>query len=73
MPPKRPKNMGLFSRATVCAIVTSAPVKMPALPKPAVALPMMSAVDVGAIPQIREPSSNTNSAERKTILTLKRA
>lgn len=38
----------------------------PALPRPAMARPTMRAVDVGATPQIKEPSSKRNRAVRKT-------
>jgi hypothetical protein len=41
-----------------------APEKIPAAPTPATALPMMSAVELGATPQIREPTSKMKSAIR---------
>jgi hypothetical protein len=37
--------------------ITTAPMNTPADPKPAMALPIISAVDVGAAPQTRDPSS----------------
>lgn len=46
-----------------------APEKIPADPMPAIARPMISAVDVGAAPQITEPSSNKAMAVKKTTLT----
>jgi hypothetical protein len=43
-----------------------APVKIPELPKPAIARPMMREVDVGAAPQSAEPTSKRKMPERKT-------
>jgi hypothetical protein len=39
-----------------------APLKMPAAPTPATARPMMRAVELGATPQIREPTSKMKRA-----------
>lgn len=72
IPPSMLKNIGLFAGATVWAKVTIAPVKMPALPSPAIARPTIKVTESGATPQMREPSSKTKSAERKTHLMLKR-
>lgn len=49
-----------------------APVKIPALPSPAMARPIIRTVELGATPQISEPSSNMHSATRKTHLMLNR-
>jgi hypothetical protein len=66
-----PKNAGRLLTRTVCAIVTSAPVKIPALPRPATARPTIKAVDVGARAQTRDPTSKMKTAMRRTHLTLK--
>ena len=71
IPPIIPKKIGRFSSGVVCANVTSAPVKIPALPRPATARPTMRAVEFGATPHIRDPSSKMKRATRKTDLTLK--
>ena len=70
MPPISPKKIGRLTRGTVLAIVTRAPVKIPADPSPATARPTMKAVEVGATPQTKEPSSKMNNATRKTHLML---
>lgn len=70
IPPNIARNIGLLWRGTVCAIVTRAPVKIPALPNPAMARPIIKTVEDGATPQIKDPTSNTNNADRKTHLTL---
>lgn len=44
------------------------PHKTPEEPNPAIALPMMKAVEFGAAPQTREPSSKQPMEERKMIL-----
>lgn len=52
--------------------MTRAPAKIPADPIPAIARPMMRAVDVGAAPQTSEPSSKIPMAIRYTHLMLKK-
>lgn len=51
--------------------MTIAPVVAPALPRPAMARPMMKAVDVGAAAQMMEPTSNTIIAVMKVHLVVK--
>jgi hypothetical protein len=43
------------------------PDKMPDEPVPATALPMMNAKELGATPQINDPSSNSSSAEERIL------
>jgi hypothetical protein len=45
-----------------------APLKIPVPPKPAIARPMISAIMFGAAPHKRDPSSNTNTANKVTCL-----
>ena len=45
-----------------------APENIPAHPRPAIARPIIRAVDVGATPQTKDPSSKTPIADRKTDL-----
>lgn len=44
-------------------MMRTAPLKIPAEPIPAMARPMMRAVELGATPQMREPTSKMNRAE----------
>jgi hypothetical protein len=62
MVPKMPVNIGRLSSGAEWEIMISAPEKMPAHPTPAIARPTMRAVEVGATPQIRDPSSNIKMA-----------
>ncbi len=52
--------------------MTRAPEKIPADPIPATARPMMRATEVGATPQMRDPSSKIPMAKRYTHLMLKK-
>lgn len=45
------------------------PEKMPAAPTPAMALPMMKAVEFGAAPQTADPSSKRTTLPSRTVLT----
>lgn len=58
--------MGLFSMGVTCIKMTTAPPEMPDEPMPAMARPMMKAVELGAAPQIAEPTSKRATAARKT-------
>jgi len=64
MPPMIPMYAGRFLRGTVFATIRIAPLKIPAAPTPAIARPMMRAVELGATPQTREPISKMKRAER---------
>ena len=44
------------------------PENIPAHPRPAIARPIIRAVDVGATPQTKDPSSKIPIADRKTDL-----
>jgi hypothetical protein len=43
---------------------------MPALPNPAIARPMIRALEFGATPQMRLPSSKSEMAARKTCVVM---
>jgi hypothetical protein len=60
--------MGLFASGTEYATMIRAPEKMPAEPTPAKALPMMRAIELGATPQTKLPSSKTPIAIKYTHL-----
>ena len=63
-----PMYAGRWRNGTDTVMMRIAPLKIPAEPMPAIARPMMSAVELGATPQMREPTSKMNSAERYTHL-----
>jgi hypothetical protein len=63
MEPMRPVYIGRFVSGTVFATIMRAPEKIPALPSPAMARPTIRAVEFGATPQIKDPSSNTRIAK----------
>lgn len=60
-----PVNAGLFARGTDLAMMINAPEKMPAPPIPAMARPIMRAIELGLAPQMAEPTSNINTAPIK--------
>ncbi len=62
--PTNPMNAGRRFRGTVCATIRMAPEKTPAAPTPATALPMIRALELGATPQTRDPSSNIARPQR---------
>ena len=51
-------------------MMTIAPEKRPEEPAPAMALPTMNTVELGAAPQIAEPISKTKMADKYTYLGL---
>lgn len=53
----RPEYVGRFASETEWAKMIKDPEKRPAEPTPATALPIMKAVELGAAPQIRDPTS----------------
>jgi len=55
--PKNPWNIGRFANGIVCTIMTTVPENRPAEPRPAMARPTMRAFDVGAEPQMADPTS----------------
>lgn len=72
MPPISPVNIGLFTSGTAYAIMTRAPENIPADPTPATARPMIRATEVGAAPQMTEPTSKIKIAVKYTHLMLKK-
>jgi hypothetical protein len=56
--------VGRCLNGTVTEMIKIAPEKIPAAPTPATARPMMRAVELGATPQIKEPTSKINRATR---------
>jgi hypothetical protein len=66
--PMRPPYMGRFSSGTIWAIIVVAPEKMPADPIPAMALPTMKLVELGAAPHRADPTSKKKMATRKRFL-----
>lgn len=63
-----PTNIGLFCSGMIFVTIRDDPEKMPADPLPAIARPMMKAVEFGAPPQSAEPTSKVTTAQRKTSL-----
>ena len=63
-------KIGRFSRGTVLDKIRSAPVNTPAAPNPAMDLPMINAVELGATPQINDPISKMDMAAKNTYLML---
>jgi hypothetical protein len=61
-------KMGRSRSGTAVATIMKLPVKRPALPRPAMALPMIRVMEFGATPQSREPISNKNMASRYDFL-----
>jgi hypothetical protein len=64
MPPIRPMYAGRWCKGTVREIIKRAPEKTPAAPIPATALPKIKPVELGVIPQTKEPISNMKRAAR---------
>lgn len=64
MPPIRPIYVGRDRSGTVTEMIKIAPEKIPAAPIPATARPMIRVVELGATPQINEPTSKINRAMR---------
>jgi hypothetical protein len=64
MAPINPVYIGRFTRGTEYATIINAPEKIPALPIPAMARPIIKAMELGAIPQIRLPNSKIAIAMR---------
>jgi hypothetical protein len=50
--------LGLFAMGTHPAIIVNAPFKIPEVPIPATARPIINILEVVATPQIKEPNSN---------------
>lgn len=65
--PKMPWNMGLLCSGIMGIMTIIAPVKMPAEPTPAMALPAMSTGELGATPQMSEPISKMRMLPRNAL------
>lgn len=72
MAPRIPMYVGLFDRGALAAMISNAPLKIPADPNPAMALPTINAVEFTAEPQMALPISNQNMAIMKIHLTEKK-
>lgn len=59
--PIRPIYMGRFDRGAAYIMRIIAPLKRPPAPRPAIALPQMKAIEVGAAPQSADPTSKTKT------------
>jgi hypothetical protein len=64
-PPRKPMYIGLFGSGTISDTTTVAPENIPADPIPAMARPMIKAVDDGAAPHRAEPPSKITIDTRK--------
>ena len=64
IPPMRPRYAGRWCKGTVREMIRRAPEKTPAAPIPATALPKINPVELGAMPQMKEPISNMTRAAR---------
>lgn len=69
--PRRPVYAGTNKGVTLKAMIEYAPAAIPAAPTPAIALPTMKAVLLGATPQMSDPISKTAMASRNTSLRSK--
>lgn len=58
----KPVKIGLFCNGTLYAMMIKAPEKIPALPMPAIALPIINVIEFGAAPQIALPISKMKMA-----------
>jgi hypothetical protein len=71
MPKRLPMNpviIGRFCRGTASVMMTMVPEKIPQDPIPAMALPIMNAIEFGAAPQIADPISKMMMAAKKIHL-----
>lgn len=68
MAPMIPVYIGRFTNGTEYATMISAPENTPAEPRPATARPQINAIEFGATPQTRLPSSKMKIAMRYTHL-----
>lgn len=61
-------NIGRLGRGIMGIIIIIAPEKMPALPKPATARPKIKTGEVGAAPQMAEPTSKMRTEVKKVLV-----
>lgn len=64
--PKEPWYMGRSRSGTVWNKMTLAPERIPEHPIPAMALPTMKTIELGAAPQTADPTSKSRQLARKT-------
>lgn len=62
--PMNPVYIGRFAKGTEYATMIKAPLRIPAEPKPAIARPRINAIEFGAIPHTKLPSSKIPIAVR---------
>ncbi len=70
--PRKPWYLGRFCNGSKSTKMTVAPVKVPALPMPEIARPIMKAGEVGAAAQMIEPISKITMAVMKVHLAEKK-
>lgn len=68
--PKTPWNIGRLRSGTMGIIMIMTPEKMPAPPTPAIDRPTMNTIELGAAPQMTDPSSNTKILHKKVLSQL---
>ena len=66
--PITPVNAGLFAKGTDFAIMISAPENIPDPPIPAIALPTIRTTELGAAPDMADPTSKIKTAGTKLHL-----
>ena len=67
MAPFKLTKTGRLCSGTTNTVRTIAPPKMPAAPRPAMARPTMKTGELGAAPQMADPTSNKKMQARKTV------
>lgn len=67
--PMTPRRAGVRAGGALSPTIMYEPEVIPAPPIPAIARPMMRAVEVGATAQMRLPTSKMKTAKRKTVFT----
>jgi hypothetical protein len=65
--PFRLTNTGRLCNGTINIVRTMAPPKIPDAPRPATARPTMKTGELGAAPQMADPTSNRKMQVRKTL------
>jgi hypothetical protein len=70
--PIMPLYIGRLAKGIECATMIKAPEKIPAEPRPAMARPIIRAIEFGAVAHSKLPSSKIAMATRKTVLMEKK-
>ena len=68
--PRKPVNRLLFLNGVIFAMMMKQPENIPAPPIPAIARPIINAMEVGAAPQMALPTSNMKIEDRNVHLVL---